>query len=106
MFEVGPGFTARLRWDRAEGVQFSTDEPLTPEAIAGKWKEINDFSGNTTHPESPAEAMSLLIQAAAAKRPAKAMPAKGGNKILEKAQSIKISPVVYKYDNQEGSCYV
>jgi multifunctional beta-oxidation protein len=78
---------------------------LTPEAIASKWKQITDFSGKTTHPESPAEATSMLMQGAVAQRPAKPGSAKGasGNKVLEKAQSVKVSPGEYKYDNQEGS---
>jgi hypothetical protein len=35
---------------------------------------------------------------------AKAASAKGasGNKVLEKAQAVKIAPGEYKYDNQEG----
>jgi hypothetical protein len=71
---------------------------LTPEAIAGAWKEITDFSSNTTHPESPAEATSLLLQSVG-----KALQTpKGGNKVLEKAQSVQIKPVEYKYDNLEG----
>jgi hypothetical protein len=78
---------------------------LTPEAIASKWKQITDFSGKTTHPESPAEATSMLMQGAVTQRPAKSGSAKGasGNKVLEKAQSVKVPPGEYKYDNQEGS---
>jgi len=104
LFEVGPGFTARLRWERTEGVHFPTDKELTPEDIAGKWKQITDFSGKTTHPDSPAEATAMLMEGAIAKRPAKAAPTGGasGNKVLEKAQSIKAPPGEYKYDNQEG----
>ena len=105
MFEVGPGFTARLRWERTAGVHFPTDTALTPEAIAGKWKQITDFSGKTTHPESPAEATAMLMEGAIIQRPSKAAPAKGAsaNKALEKAQGIKIPPCEYKYDNQEGT---
>jgi hypothetical protein len=78
---------------------------LTPEAIAGRWKQITDFSGKTTHPESPAEATAMLMEGAVIQRPSKTVPAKGasGNKALEKAQSIKIAPTKYKYDSQEGT---
>ena len=105
MFEVGPGFTARLRWERTEGVHFPTDKELTPEDIAGKWNRITDFSGKTTHPDSPAEATAMLMEGAIAKRPAKAASTGGasGNKVLEKAQSIKVPPGEYTYDNQEGT---
>jgi len=102
LFEVGPGFTARVRWERTAGVHFPSNKPLTPEDIAGRWKEITDFSSGTTHPDSPAEATSLLMQGA---QKAKAAASKGssGSKVLEKAQSIKIPPGEYKYDNQEGA---
>jgi hypothetical protein len=75
---------------------------LTPEDVAGHWKQITDFSSGTTHPDSPAEATSLLMEGA---KKAKAASAKGasGNKVLEKAQGVKIAPGEFKYDNQEGS---
>jgi multifunctional beta-oxidation protein len=78
---------------------------LTPEAIAARWKEVTDFSRNTTHPESTAEAASSLMAGAKA---ARANSAKGpsGNKVLEKAQSIKIPLGEYKYDSQEGLEFV
>jgi hypothetical protein len=77
---------------------------LTPEDIAGKWKQIADFSGKTTHPESPAEAVSMLLAGASLQRPTKAAPTQGasGNKVLEKARSVKIPLREYKYDSQEG----
>ena len=85
-------------------MQFPTDKELTPEDIAGKWKQITDFSGKTTHPDSPAEATAMLMEGALAKRPAKAASSSAsGNKVLEKAQSIKPSLGEYKYDNQEGT---
>jgi hypothetical protein len=74
---------------------------LTPEKIAGRWKEITDFSSNTTHPETTAEATSMLMKGAAAQKSKKSAPA-SGNKVLEKAQSIKVAPADFKYDNQEG----
>jgi hypothetical protein len=43
----------------------------------------------------------MLLEGAAAQRPAKATGG-SGNKALEKAQGIKITPTDYKYDNQEG----
>jgi hypothetical protein len=77
---------------------------LTPEDVAGRWKDIIDFSHNTTHPDSPAEATSMLMEGAKVQRPQKAAPAKGasGNAVLEKAQTIKAPAGEYKYDNQEG----
>jgi len=104
LFEVGPGFSARLRWERTAGVHFPTGRALTPEDIAGKWKEITDFSRNTTHPDSPAESTSMLMAGIKAARESNNAAAKGAsrNKVLEKAQSIKIPPGEYKYDNQEG----
>ena len=104
LFEVGPGFTARLRWERTAGVQFPTDKPLTPEDIAGAWKRITDFSSNTTHPESTAEATTLLMQEAGPRSSSKPAPSKVGlrNPVLEKVQSVQMEQGEYAYDNQEG----
>ena len=46
----------------------------------------------------------MLMQGAAVQRPAKVAPTKSGsgNTVLEKAQSVKVAPGEYKYDNQEG----
>jgi multifunctional beta-oxidation protein len=101
LFEVGPGFSARVRWERTAGVHFLSNKPLTPEDIASRWNEITDFSSGSTHPDSPADATSFLMQGAQ-KANAAATKGASGNKVLEKAQSIKISPGEYKYDNQEG----
>jgi hypothetical protein len=80
---------------------------LTPEDVAGRWKDIVDFSSNTTHPDSPAEATSMLMEGVKAQRPQKAgTKAASGNAVLEKAQSIKVPEGEYKYDNQEGNTLI
>jgi len=59
LFEVGGGFCARLRWERAAGATISLQEEgrlLTPEEFQKRWSEITDFGPNSTHPQSQQEA--------------------------------------------------
>lgn len=43
LFQVAAGWIAQLRWQRTGGHGFPVNIPLTPEAIASKWKVITDF---------------------------------------------------------------
>ena len=46
----------------------------------------------------------MLMKGAAAQKSKNAASA-SGNKVLEKAQNIKVPPAEYKYDNQEGMSF-
>jgi multifunctional beta-oxidation protein len=62
IFEVGGGFTAKIRWQRAKGALLKTDSTLTPQAILQKWNDVNDFS-EPSYPTGPADFMALLEKA-------------------------------------------
>jgi multifunctional beta-oxidation protein len=62
IFEAGAGHVAKLRWERASGALLKTDDSLTPEAVAAKWKDVVDFS-KPEHPTGPANALELLEKA-------------------------------------------
>lgn len=51
LFETGGGWTGKLRFERTQGVRLTGEAALTPEAYAGAWDQIIDFSG-ATHAES------------------------------------------------------
>lgn len=62
IFEVGAGHIAKIRWERASGALYKTDESLTPSAIVTKWPQVKDFS-NPDYPDGPADFMDLLENA-------------------------------------------
>ncbi|KAI9173248.1 hypothetical protein H9P43_007379 [Blastocladiella emersonii ATCC 22665] len=55
LFEVGAGFVAKLRRERAHGAVFKADASFTPTAVAARFHEIVDFAKDPTYPSSIAE---------------------------------------------------
>jgi 3-hydroxyacyl-CoA dehydrogenase/3a,7a,12a-trihydroxy-5b-cholest-24-enoyl-CoA hydratase len=51
LFEVAGGWMAKIRWERAAGVSFSTEPMFTPEDVDSQWEKICDFS-HSDHPAS------------------------------------------------------
>lgn len=76
IFEVGAGFVAKLRRERARGVVFKADPTFTPGAVQTKWNEIESFA-SPYYPDSIMDTdwMGLLEQA-------KALPANPRGKDL------------------------
>jgi NAD(P)-dependent dehydrogenase (short-subunit alcohol dehydrogenase family) len=67
LFEVGAGFVAKLRWERAAGQVFDTREGMSAEQLAAQWGHVTDFSVST-HPASAAESISSILQGVHAAR--------------------------------------
>lgn len=44
LFESAAGWIAKLRWQRTAPALFKPDGSFTPEAVAARWAEINDFA--------------------------------------------------------------
>jgi 3-hydroxyacyl-CoA dehydrogenase/3a,7a,12a-trihydroxy-5b-cholest-24-enoyl-CoA hydratase len=59
-FEVGAGWVARVRWQRGRGAFFPLGEALTPEAIAERWSEIDNFD-EPTYPETPTDSFAPVV---------------------------------------------
>ena len=59
-FEVGAGWVARVRWQRGRGAFFPLGETLTPEAIAERWPEIDNFD-EPTYPETPTDSFAPVV---------------------------------------------
>ncbi|GBE87805.1 Peroxisomal hydratase-dehydrogenase-epimerase [Sparassis crispa] len=63
LFQIAAGWVAQIRWQRAGGHGFSTNQPLTPETIISKWGMLTDFTdGRATNPASTQEAMEQLVE--------------------------------------------
>ncbi|TPX53386.1 hypothetical protein PhCBS80983_g06299 [Powellomyces hirtus] len=61
VFEVGSGWTAKVRWQRTGGVGFPVNKPLLPEHIAAKWADIINFDdGRATYPTSTQDSFSAV----------------------------------------------
>ncbi|KAK9321626.1 hypothetical protein V1517DRAFT_325953 [Lipomyces orientalis] len=64
IYEAGAGFVSKLRWERAHGALFKTDESFTPASILARWNEIMDFESNPPqYPTGPNDFMGLLESA-------------------------------------------
>lgn len=62
LFEVGGGWIARTRWQRAKGAVCHDAKPSI-EFLKDNWKLITDFSEGTLNPESTQEATFSILEA-------------------------------------------
>ena len=81
LFEVGGGFFAKLRWERAGGRIFRLGRSITAESVRESWGDITDFS-TPTHPESVTASMGPIIDNL------NAGPSKGGNRFIDCDQAL------------------
>ncbi len=76
LYEIGGGFMAKLRWERAEGRTWRLGRVITPESVRDSWSEVTSFA-KATHPASINESMQPIINNV------EAGPSKGGNQFID-----------------------
>jgi (3R)-3-hydroxyacyl-CoA dehydrogenase / 3a,7a,12a-trihydroxy-5b-cholest-24-enoyl-CoA hydratase / enoyl-CoA hydratase 2 len=92
LYEVGGGFYAKLRWERAAGKMFRLGRNVTPEDVDASWKAITGFDAKAEHPASVAESMQPIMANV------EAGPSKGGNQFIDVDAALN-----YKYPEQTSS---
>ncbi len=100
LYEVGGGFFAKLRWERAEGHSVRQGRAITPEAVASSWRAITDFS-RTTHPTNVTESMGAVLSNV------NAGPSRGGNELIDVDQALhyEFPPLTSRYDEKDLALY-
>ena len=100
LFEVGGGFFAKLRWERAEGVLLRVGREVTPERVAKLWPTIIDF-GKSTHPADVTRALQPVLDNV------NAGPSKGGNEFIDVDQALgyEFPAIKTRYDERDLSLY-
>jgi len=64
IFELGGGFAAQTRWQRAKGATISLEgegKLLTPEELQKRWGDVTDFGPEATNPANQQEAGSAIM---------------------------------------------
>ena len=99
LFEVGGGFFAKLRWERAKGKSFASGRAIAPESIEKAWSEITSFK-ETTHPENITESMQPVLDNIQKK-------SKGGNDFIDVDAALghEFEPFTSTYDERDLALY-
>lgn len=98
LFEVGAGYLAKLRWERAGGYFFPKSHAFTLDDVAARWEKITDFS-EPTYPSSTTESISPIIEGIN-------NPNLGGNEFIDLDVASKATlEVESAYDERDLSLY-
>jgi (3R)-3-hydroxyacyl-CoA dehydrogenase / 3a,7a,12a-trihydroxy-5b-cholest-24-enoyl-CoA hydratase / enoyl-CoA hydratase 2 len=100
LFEVGGGFAAKLRWERAAGKTFRLGRAITPEAVQESWKEVTSFD-KAEHPSDITASMAPIMANI------QAGPSKGGNQFIDvdRALGYEFPPFETRYDERDLALY-
>src|SRR2546423_851088 len=100
LYEVGGGFFAKLRWERAGGKTFRLGRTIAPEDVDTSWKAITGWD-KAEHPASVAESMQPIMQNV------EAGASKGGNQFndVDAALGYKYPETTWNYDERDVALY-
>lgn len=90
LFEVGGGFLAKLRWERAQGKTFKLGRVISPEDVSHSFADITSFA-HTTHPFDVASSMQPILANLDTK-------SRGGNEFIDVDAALDAPP--YKTESQ------
>ena len=62
IFEIGGGWVAKLRWNRAKGGVLPPND-VSPEAVAKIWNKITDFSADSEFPSATTDSFPPVMAA-------------------------------------------
>ncbi len=99
LFEVGGGFYAKLRWERAEGKTFKLGRNIAPEELRKNFAVISSFE-KTTHPTDITNSIQPIVANLDSK-------SRGGNDLIDVDAALDAPPVISesKYDERDVSLY-
>jgi 3-hydroxyacyl-CoA dehydrogenase/3a,7a,12a-trihydroxy-5b-cholest-24-enoyl-CoA hydratase len=100
LFEVGGGFFAKLRWERAQGQTFRLGRNITPESLKKSWSKVTSFE-KAEHPSDITSSMAPIMNNV------QAGPSRGGNDLIDvdAALGFELPPVESSYDERDVALY-
>jgi multifunctional beta-oxidation protein len=76
IFELGGGYIAKIRWQRAKGSLLKADDTYTPGAVLATWKDVKDYT-ESEFPTGPINFLEKLENSKAAPTNPPALPING-----------------------------
>lgn len=98
LFEVGAGYIAKLRWERAAGHSFALGKPFSVDDVAKKWQKITDFT-DAGYPTNTNDSIAPILANIS-------NPSLGGNEFIDIDAGMKSAVTLESsYDENDLALY-
>lgn len=98
LFEVGAGYIAKLRWERALGHSFALGKSFDINDVAGRWGKITDFT-DAEHPVGTQDSIAPILNNIN-------NPSLGGNEFIDLDAGLKATVTLESsYDENDLALY-